>query len=104
GIVHELVQPRRRAQRKLNAMSSGHRAFVRAALAPAEPPPAALDTAIGRLWRSLFASPLNVFMTFVSLAVIVLVLPPLVRFLILDASWQGTSREDCLPNAGACWP
>jgi general L-amino acid transport system permease protein len=85
-------------------MNSGHRAFVRAALAPAEPPPAALDSALGRLWRSLFASPLNVFMTFLSLAVIFLILPPLVRFLILDASWQGTSREDCLPNAGACWP
>jgi general L-amino acid transport system permease protein len=85
-------------------MNGGHRAFVREALAPAEPPPPALDTALGRLWRSLFASPLNIFMTFVSLAVIALVLPPLVRFLILDASWQGTSREDCLPNAGACWP
>jgi general L-amino acid transport system permease protein len=85
-------------------MSGGDRAFVRTALAPAERPPRVLDSAIGRLGRSLFASPMNVVMTFFSAGMIALILPPLVRFLILDATWEGTSRDDCLPNAGACWP
>jgi general L-amino acid transport system permease protein len=43
-------------------------------------------------------------MTFISAGIIVLVLPPTVRFLFLDATWQGSSRDDCLPNTGACWP
>ena len=85
-------------------MTGVSRAFVRTALAPPEPAPRVLGSAIGRLGRSLFASPLNVLMTFLSAAVIALVLPPFVRFLILDATWEGTSRDDCLPNAGACWP
>ncbi len=36
------------------------------------------------------------------------VLPPLVRFFLIDAVWTGTDREACLaspaqPNPGACW-
>lgn len=80
------------------------RAFVRTAFAPSEPPPPEVGNAAGRLARSLFASPFNLTMTFLSVGLIALVLPPLVRFLILDATWEGTSRDDCLPNTGACWP
>lgn len=79
-------------------------AFVRTAFLPAEPPPAEIDNPATRLARSLFASPLNSLLTILSVGIIALVLPPLIRFLILDATWSGTSREDCLPNAGACWP
>jgi general L-amino acid transport system permease protein len=84
--------------------SMATRTFVRTALAPTEPPPAAMTSALGALGRSLFASPLNVVLTFFSAAVIALVLPPLIRFLILDAVWEGTSRDDCLGISGACWP
>ncbi|MEX0589548.1 MAG: ABC transporter permease subunit, partial [Xanthobacteraceae bacterium] len=80
------------------------RAFVRTALAPSEAPPPEIGTALGRLGRSLFASPLNLAMTIFSAAVIALVLPPLIRFMIIDAVWHGTSREDCLGTTGACWP
>jgi general L-amino acid transport system permease protein len=85
-------------------MNRNSRAFVRTELAPVEPPPFVTDNALARLGRSLFASPLNVFMTFMSAEIIALILPPAVRFLFLDATWQGSSRDDCLPNAGACWP
>jgi len=78
--------------------------FVRTAFAPSEPPPPDTASALGRFMRSLFATPLNFAMTVMSVAVIALVLPPFVRFLILDATWTGTGRADCLPNAGACWP
>jgi general L-amino acid transport system permease protein len=62
------------------------------------------DSNAGRLARSLFATPLNFSLTLLSVVIIALILPPLVRFFFLDATWAGTSREDCLPNAGACWP
>jgi general L-amino acid transport system permease protein len=39
---------------------------------------------------------------------IVWILPPLVKFLLIDAVWDGSSRTDCLPGpdrpeVGACW-
>jgi general L-amino acid transport system permease protein len=79
-------------------------AFVRAAFAPAEQAPPAVGNAALRLARSLLATPLNFTMTLLSVGIIALVLPPLVRFLLVDATWSGTSRDDCLMHAGACWP
>jgi general L-amino acid transport system permease protein len=85
-------------------MQTQNRVFIRTAWVPVEPAPPAFENALGRLARSLFASPLNVAMTIFSAGVIALILPPLLRFLVFDATWDGTSRDDCLPNAGACWP
>jgi general L-amino acid transport system permease protein len=85
-------------------MQTQNRVFIRTAWVPVEPAPPAFENVLGRLARSLFASPLNVAMTFFSAGVIALILPPLLRFLVFDATWDGTSRDDCLPNAGACWP
>jgi len=79
-------------------------AFVRTAFAPAEPAPPATTSGFGRFLLSLFATPLNIVMTAMSVGIIALVVPALVRFLVLDATWTGTGRADCLPNAGACWP
>jgi general L-amino acid transport system permease protein len=78
--------------------------YVREGWAPSESPPQTDENAAGRFARSLFATPLNFSLTVLSVGIIALVLPPLVRFLILDATWEGSSREDCLPNSGACWP
>jgi general L-amino acid transport system permease protein len=80
------------------------RAYVRTAWAPSEPPPPAQASAATLFLRSLVATPVNLAMTVVSLGVIVLVVSALARFLILDATWEGASRTDCLPNPGACWP
>jgi general L-amino acid transport system permease protein len=80
------------------------RAFVRTTFAPVEPPPPEMASAWAILGRSLFASPLNLMFTTFSAGLIALILPPLVRFLILDAVWEGTSRDDCLGSSGACWP
>jgi len=57
-----------------------------------------------RLAVSLFATPFNFALTVLSVGIILLVLPPFLNFMIFDATWHGTSRADCLPNAGACWP
>jgi general L-amino acid transport system permease protein len=63
-----------------------------------------MTSMFGLLARSLFASPLNFVLTILSAAAIALVLPPLIRFLVIDAVWEGTSRDDCLGISGACWP
>ena len=80
------------------------RAYVRTSFAPSEPAPPEVGSAAGRLAHSLFATPFNLVLTIFSASVIAWVLPPAVRFLVLDAVWDGTSRDDCLGISGACWP
>jgi general L-amino acid transport system permease protein len=84
-------------------MNAGH-AFVRRELAPPLPPPLASRGMLGFLRARLFSGPLNIVLTVLSLVLIALVLPPIVRFLFVDAVWQGSDREACLGITGACWP
>ena len=54
---------------------------------------------------NLFSSPLNTLLTLLSLYLIWLVVPPVIDWALVSATWVGTGREDCLgPDAGACWP
>ena len=56
-----------------------------------------------RVWRErLFGRPLDTVITLAGLALIVWICIPLVNWAILDASWNGTSREACKGD-GACW-
>src|ERR1043166_710245 len=64
--------------------------------------------AIGWARANLFSGPFNILMTILVIVLIVWVVPPLLKFLIIDATWSGTDREACLPSAarpepGACW-
>ncbi|HEV3184492.1 MAG TPA: amino acid ABC transporter permease, partial [Xanthobacteraceae bacterium] len=48
-------------------------------------------------------------MTILVILLIVWIVPPLLKFLLIDATWSGTDREACLatearPEIGACWP
>jgi general L-amino acid transport system permease protein len=77
---------------------------------PAEqlPPPEAHTGLGGWLRANLFSSPANTVLTVICAALIVWLLPPLVRFLLIDAVWTGTDRTACLasaenPDPGACW-
>src|SRR5262249_613932 len=59
--------------------------------------------------RNVLSGWFNSGVTAVSLYVLWLVVPPLLKFLVLDAVWEGTGRDDCLPekvgrDVGACWP
>ncbi len=85
-------------------MNGAGRSFVLTAAAPVEAPPPAYGTAISRFAASLFATPMNFALTVLSVGMILLIVPPFLNFMIFDATWHGTSRADCLPNAGACWP
>jgi general L-amino acid transport system permease protein len=78
--------------------------FVRRELVtPAAPPPLQRGL-MGWVRENLISSPANIAMTVLSIVLIVLIVPPLVRFLFIDAAWTGTSREACVKATGACWP
>src|SRR5262249_11135434 len=64
---------------------------------------------IGWLHRRLFSSAFNTVLTLASLTLLILLAWPTFRFLIIDAVWVGTNRDDCLEESvgravGACWP
>ena len=83
--------------------------FVRRERIAPLPPPLATRGMLGFARQRLFGSVLNTALTLLSLLLLFVVLPPLLRFLIIDAVWDGASRVDCLPETqgrpvGACWP
>jgi len=83
-------------------------AFVRRTPAPALAPPALSVGRLGWLRANLFSTPFNAVLTILTLLFLVWTVPPVVRFLLIDAVWSGTDREACLasaqhPHVGACW-
>jgi general L-amino acid transport system permease protein len=83
--------------------------FVRQDLiAPMAPSRAAVGLGAW-LQQRLFSSVLNGVATVVSALVIVALAWPTIKFMLIDAVWDGASRVDCLPETvgrpvGACWP
>jgi general L-amino acid transport system permease protein len=83
--------------------------YVRRLLVDAQPAPLTMTGPIGWLRANLFSTPLNAALTIVSILLVAWIVPPFVRFLVIDATWVGVDREACLasdarPVAGACWP
>jgi general L-amino acid transport system permease protein len=84
-------------------------AFVRHELIAPLPPPLATRGLLGFLRWRLFGGVLNTVLTLIGLLFLLLLVPPAVRFLLVDAVWSGSSRTDCLAETlgrpvGACWP
>jgi general L-amino acid transport system permease protein len=82
--------------------------YVRSAPAEKLPPPVASTGFIGWLRANLFSSGGNTVLTLAFTALIFWAVPPLVRFLFIDAVWSGPNREVCIaspahPEPGACW-
>lgn len=81
--------------------------FVRRDFLEPEAPPASLGGFPGWARKHLFSSPLNIVISLSMLLLLVWLLPPLIRWLFVDAVWTGTNREACLPKdgeaVGACW-
>jgi general L-amino acid transport system permease protein len=89
--------------------SQAPRPFVRGAPIEALPPPPTMRGVFGWVRANLLSSPVNIVLTLLSALLIYWVVPPLIKFLVIDATWSGTDREACLPSAtrpdvGACWP
>jgi general L-amino acid transport system permease protein len=85
------------------------RSFVRTALIAPQPPPAASVGVLGWARQRLFDGPFNTVLTIFAVAAIVLVVWPVIKFMLIDAVWSGSSRTDCLRETvgrevGACWP
>jgi len=82
--------------------------YVRRVPAERLAPPAERTGLVGWLQANLFSTPANIALTLVCALLFVWVVPPLLRFLLLDAVWSGANREACLaspanPDPGACW-
>ncbi len=83
-------------------------AYVRAVPAERRPPPMATSGVFAWLRDNLFSSIFNGCLTAVIVLLVAWLLPPAVKFLLIDAVWDGASRADCLvtperPAVGACW-
>jgi general L-amino acid transport system permease protein len=82
--------------------------FVRIAPPVAVKPPVAMTGITGWLRANLFSSLSNSVLTVLIVIALALVIPPLVKFLLIDAVWSGADRDACLasdarPEVGACW-
>jgi general L-amino acid transport system permease protein len=79
---------------------------------PDEKPPIMATGPIAWMRTNLFSSPLNALLTLLAVALLVLVIPPFIRWAFIDATWtfpkevadgvRNASRKDCAPD-GACW-
>jgi general L-amino acid transport system permease protein len=91
------------------SVTFSNESFVRDAPMDALPPPPTMRGALGWVRANLLSSPVNIALTLASILLVVWLVPPLIKFLIIDATWTGTDREACLasatrPDPGACWP
>ena len=90
-------------------MSDLASAFVRKDLVVERAAPVKVTGLVGFLRQRLFNSPTNILLTIVSALLIWFTVVPSLRFLLLDAVWQGADRNACLAETaghpvGACWP
>jgi len=65
-------------------------------------PPVSEVGLLGWLRQNLFSTWYNTLLTLLCLWLLWELVPPLVRWALLDADFAGTSREDCT-SGGACW-
>src|SRR5262249_49727021 len=83
--------------------------FVRQDLVPTRAAPVKTTGFVGFLRTRLFNSPTNILLTVVGALLIYFTVVPALRFLLVDAVWQGSDRNACLEQkaghaVGACWP
>lgn len=69
---------------------------------PDLPPPASEVGLRGWLMHNLFSTPLNVALTLGSLYLLYVTVPPILDWVLFDATWKGETRDDC-DRVGACW-
>jgi general L-amino acid transport system permease protein len=83
--------------------------FVQGQTVEALPPPKLVRGPLAWMREHLFSSIPNTILTLAVLYLLYVALPPIVRFMIIDAVWAGTDRSACrtdttgLERIGACW-
>ncbi|WP_438277686.1 amino acid ABC transporter permease [Nitrobacter sp.] len=85
------------------------RSFVRADLVPERSAPIKMTGFFAFLRTRLLNSPGNVLLTAVGVVLLWFIIVPTIRFLLVDAVWEGADRTSCLAadagqSVGACWP
>ncbi len=83
--------------------------YIRTRFVAPAPPPLRERGMFGWLRQHFLSGPLNIALTVAALLLLWWVVPPLIRFLLVDAVWSGSDRTACLvsserPRVGACWP
>ncbi len=69
---------------------------------PAKVPPLGERGAIAWVRHRLLSSPFNILFTILGIAVLAMIIPPFVKWAILDANFVGHTKADCTGD-GACW-
>jgi general L-amino acid transport system permease protein len=82
--------------------------FVRSEQTASMPPPNIMRGPVAWIRQSLFSSPANGALTIAVLALLYVLVPPVLRFMIFDAVWTGADRAACREDVvhhavGACW-
>jgi general L-amino acid transport system permease protein len=85
------------------------RSYVREALVAERTAPVKTTGFVGFLRMRLFNSPTNIALTIMGALLICSTVVPAIKFLFVDAVWQGSDRNACLEASaghpvGACWP
>jgi general L-amino acid transport system permease protein len=88
--------------------NAGTSAYVRTSPSPSLAPPIMSVGWLGWVRARLFGSITSTALTVVVVLLFVMIVPPVIDFLFIDAVWSGSDREACLPSAarpevGACW-
>lgn len=89
-------------------MAASTLSFVRTDSTEAMPPPLLVRGPIAWVRANLLSSVGNTILTLLFAVLLVWIVPPIVRFLILDAVWTGPDRAACRAETaghevGACW-
>ncbi|RFB95363.1 amino acid ABC transporter permease [Rhizobium leguminosarum bv. trifolii] len=94
-------------------MSVADKPFVRTSILAAEPPPRGERGAVAWIRRNLLATPKDIILTILALALIAWAVPHLVNWLFIQAVWSGPDRTFCATTiqggiqpdgwSGACW-
>jgi general L-amino acid transport system permease protein len=78
--------------------------YVRREEEPILPAPASEIGVVGWARKSLFSSVPNIILTLLGVALILLIVPPILRWAFFDAVWTGSNRDACLTSIdAACW-
>ena len=78
--------------------------FVRESMTADRAPPVSNAGPAAWIRDNLFPTPLSSVITLLALLFLAWALPPLVRWLFIDAIWSAPNGDLCrAPGAGACW-
>jgi general L-amino acid transport system permease protein len=95
------------------SMANGTSAYIRRDMVAPQPAPPGASGPIHWLRTKLFATPKDIVLTILAIALLVYIVPGMVDWLFIDAVWIGDNRAACatiqqggvLPDgqSGACW-